>query len=72
MADIARRIKLYSRAFQLAREHIASDSALTDRAGIATELHEVIRREIAAGQSDVVAIAAAAVRILQARYSAGT
>jgi Tfp pilus assembly PilM family ATPase len=65
MTGIATRIKLYQQAFQLAREHIAKDHALNDRAGIAHHLHEAIKREIATGKDDVIAIAASAVRALQ-------
>jgi hypothetical protein len=72
MADIARRIKIYNQAFQLARAHIAKDNTLTDRAGIVKDLHDAIRREIAFGTRDVAAIAAAAVNELRARYGAGT
>ncbi len=70
MADIERRIRLYSQAFQLAREHIATDRALDERPGIAKELHDLIRREIAVGFADPVAIAAIAVREMQARGGA--
>jgi hypothetical protein len=65
---IARNIELYNQAFNLAREHIAKDSGLNGRAGIVKHLHEAIRRELQAGMSDVVAIAAAAIRKLQAQH----
>ncbi len=70
MAELAHRIKLYNQASQLVRAHIAKDHVLVDRAGIAKELHEAVRHAIAAGNDDVVAIAAAAVRELRALYGA--
>ena len=72
MADIARRIKLYNQAYQLVSERIAENRALCGRPGVEKELHDIIRRQIAAGSTDVVAIAAAAVRQLQARYGSDT
>jgi hypothetical protein len=70
MAEIAHRIELYNQASQLARTYIAKDSTLVDRAGIAKQLHEAVRHAIAAGNDDVVTIAAAAVRELRAHYGA--
>jgi hypothetical protein len=70
MADIARRIKLYQQAFQLAFQHIAADGTLSERPDFGKRLHDIIRHEIAAGSADVVAIAANAVRELQARFGA--
>jgi hypothetical protein len=70
MADIARRIKLYQQAFQLAFEHVADDSALSGRPDFGKQLHDIVRHEIAVGVSDPVAIAAAAVRELEARGGA--
>ena len=72
MADIARRIELYNQAFQLAHEHVAKDQALRERPGISKELHDAIRRQIADGASDVVAVAAAAVRAVEARHGSET
>ena len=71
MADIARRIELYNQAFQLAHEHIARDQMLRERPDIGKELHDAIRRQIANGTSDVVAVAAGAVRALEARRDGG-
>jgi len=67
MADIARRIRLYNQAFQLAFKHVADDSTLIERPEIGKQLHDLVRHEIAAGVSDPVTIAAAAVRELEAR-----
>ena len=64
---IAHRIELYQQAFQLARDHIAKAPDLTDRAGLAKELHDAIRYELQAGAEDPVAIAANAIRVLQAK-----
>ncbi len=69
MADIARRIKLYQQAFQLAFEHVAGNTALNGQPDFGKRLHDIIRHEIAAGSADVVAIAANAVRELQTRFS---
>jgi hypothetical protein len=62
---IARNIEIYHQAFHLAREHIARDGDLNGRAGIVKQLHEAIRHELQSGASDVVAIAANAIRKLQ-------
>jgi hypothetical protein len=70
MSDIARRIKLYNQAFQLAFEHVADDGAPGERPDFGKQLHDLVRREIAVGVSDPVAIAATAVRTLEARGSA--
>lgn len=67
---IARNIELYQQAFNLARTHIAKDGDLNGRAGLVKHLHEAIRHELQAGASDVVAIAASAIRALQARREA--
>ena len=67
---IARKVELYQQAFHLAREHIAKDGDLNGRAGIVKHLHEAIRRELQAGATDAVAIAASAIRALQARREA--
>ena len=72
MADIARRIELYNQAIQQAHEHIARDQMLRERPDIGKELHDAIRRQIANGTSDVVAVAAGAVRALEARRDRGT
>jgi hypothetical protein len=64
---IARKIELYNQAFQLARDHIAKDPDLKDRAGITKQLHDAIRHELQAGVADPVAAAANAIRMLQAR-----
>jgi len=62
---IARKIELYNQAFQLARDHIAKDPDLKDRAGITKQLHDAIRNELQAGVTDPVAVAANAIRMLQ-------
>ena len=67
---IARNIELYQQAFHLAREHIAKDSDLNGRAGLVKHLHEAIRNELQAGAADAVAIAANAIRTLQAQREA--
>ena len=67
---IARNIEIYQQAFHLAREHIAKDIDLNGRAGIVKHLHEAIRHELQSGTSDVVTIAATAVRKLQAQRAA--
>jgi len=64
---IARNIEIYHQAFHLAREHIAKDIDLNGQAGIVKHLHEAIRHELQSGASDVVAIAANAVRRLRAQ-----
>ncbi|HXX25130.1 MAG TPA: hypothetical protein VEJ40_00565 [Pseudolabrys sp.] len=56
---IARNIDLYNQAFQLARDHIAKDPELNDKAGIVKHLHEAIRQELLSGAVDPAAIAAA-------------
>ena len=67
---IARNVELYNQAFQLAREHIAKDHDLNERAGIVKHLHDAIRRELHSGAADVVAIAANAIRHLQEQRKA--
>ncbi len=67
MAGIARRIKLYNQAFQLAHEHVANDDVMFARPSVVKALHDLIRREIAVGIDDPVSIAATAVRELEAR-----
>ena len=67
MLAIARSVELYSQSFQLARDHVAKDTALNGRPDIVKQLHDAIRRELSSGSEDVVAIAASAVRALQ-RY----
>jgi len=62
---IARKVELYNQAFQLARDHVAKDPGLNDRAGITKVLHDAIRHELQTGVSDPVAIAANAIRTLQ-------
>ena len=52
MADIARRIKLYNQAFQLAHEHVANDDVMFERPDVVKALHDLIRREIAVGIDD--------------------
>jgi hypothetical protein len=66
---IARNIEIYQQAFHLAREHIAKDGDLNGRDGIVKHLHEAIRHELQAGAADVVAIAANAIRKLQAQHA---
>ncbi|HZS62899.1 MAG TPA: hypothetical protein VFA53_00140 [Xanthobacteraceae bacterium] len=66
---IARNVELYNQAFQLARDHIARDPGLSDRAGIVKDLHDAIRQELHAGVADPVAVAAGAIRKLQAQFS---
>lgn len=44
----ARKVELYNQALRLARDHIAKDPALNDRAGITTRLHGAIRHELQA------------------------
>jgi hypothetical protein len=65
---IAKKIKIYQQAFQLARDHVAKDQGLADRAGLVRHLHDAIRREIAVGLEDPVAVAAEAVRSLQREF----
>jgi hypothetical protein len=64
---IARKIELYNQALQLARGHIAKDPDLKDRGGITKRLHDAIRHELQAGVADPVAVAANAIRMLQAQ-----
>jgi hypothetical protein len=64
---IARKIELYNQAFQLARDHIANDPDLNDRAEITKLLHDAIRHELQAGVTDPVVAAANAIRMLQAQ-----
>ena len=64
---IAERVELYNQAFRLACDHIAKDNALTDRAGLVKHLHDAVRGEISAGQTDPVVIATNAIRVLQTR-----
>jgi hypothetical protein len=66
--NIARRIELYNQAVRLACDYIAQNSDLKDRAGMAVQLHEAIRHQLLAGSDDPVAVAAAAIRALEARY----
>ena len=68
---IARNIEIYQQAFNLAREHIAKDRDLNGRAGIVKHLHEAIRHEIQAGVTDVVLIAANAIRKLRSLRAEG-
>jgi hypothetical protein len=68
---IARKIELYNQAFQLARDHIAKDADLNDRAGITKQLHDAIRHELQAGVTDPVAVAAHAIRTLQTQRRVG-
>jgi hypothetical protein len=68
---IARKIELYNQAFQLARDHIAKDRDLKDRAGITKQLHDAIRHELQAGVADPVAVAANAIRTLQMQRRVG-
>lgn len=62
---IARKIELYNQALQLARDHIAKDPILNDRAGISKRLHDAIRHELQAGVADPVEVAVNAIRTLQ-------
>ena len=64
---IARNIEIYQQAFHLAQEHIARDGDLNGRAGLVKHLHEAIRHELQSGVSDVVTIAANAIRKLRAQ-----
>jgi hypothetical protein len=68
MAIIAQKVMIYQQAFQLARDHLAKDQCLTDRAGLVRYLHDAIRREIAVGLEDPVAVAAGAVRSLRREF----
>jgi hypothetical protein len=68
---IVRNIELYNQAFQLARDHIAKDADLNDRAGITKQLHDAIRNEMQAGVTDPVAVAANAIRTLQTQRRVG-
>jgi hypothetical protein len=68
---IARKIELYNQAFQLARDHIAKDPDLNDRARITKQLHDAIRHELQAGVTDPVAVAANAIRVLQTQRRVG-
>ena len=65
--NIARKVELYNQAAHLAREHLDRHGKLDESAGAATRLHEIIRRQIALGVDDPVAIAAAAIRELDER-----
>jgi hypothetical protein len=65
--SIARKVELYHQAFRLAYEHISKHGDLNERAGIVAGLHDAIRRVLLTGTEDVVAIAAAAIRDLQAQ-----
>ena len=68
---VARNIEIYQQAFHLAREHIAKDRDLNGRAGIVKHLHETIRYELQSGATDVVVIAANAIRKLRAQRADG-
>jgi hypothetical protein len=68
MPGIARKVELYNQSFQLAREHVAKDTALNGIADVVKQLHDAIRRELSSGSDDAVAIAASAVRALQQQY----
>jgi hypothetical protein len=68
MPGIARKVELYNLAFQLAREHVAKDTALNGTPDIVKQLHDAIRRELNSGSDDAVAIAASAVRALQRQH----
>jgi hypothetical protein len=68
MPGIARKIELYNLSFQLARDHVAKDTALNGIPDVVKQLHDAIRRELNSGSDDAVAIAASAVRALQQQY----
>jgi hypothetical protein len=65
MGDIEQSVKLYNQAYELAWGHIAKDEGLRGKSNISELLRDAIRYELRTGATDIVAIAAAAVRSVQ-------
>jgi hypothetical protein len=65
MGGIEQSVRLYNQAYQLAWDHIEKDETLRRAPNVSQRLRDAVRYELQTGASDIVAIAAAAVRYIQ-------